>query len=261
MNEALTLYENGDFDIIRKRLTEFGYSEPEIDSILRSQEYVTMAFIEGDRRDALTEIANRLADEDGIKDFDTSYDDGQEYSDLVNGTNSTLLVNMSQDKDIIKMREGFQDTEEKYKASLLEANESVSKAQEAKKVLDEVQKKLGSDTKDWTVEDAENYNKIVREYNEVLKDANQKVALSNEAKEKYIKAKDSYIKAKKDFLEEIRKNKLNENKTEESTKPPLDSGASNTPNQPSSGQDDVIHFTDEDALQFVQGDGGSISIE
>ena len=261
IEEALTLFENGEFEKIKERLEEFGYSLPEIESIIKNQEYVTMAFVEGDRRESLTELANRFADEDGIKDFDTSYDDGQEYSDLVDGTNATLLVNMSQDKTIVETRTAFREAEKQYKESITLANESVAASLGAKNALDAIQKKLGSDTTHWTVEDAESYNKIVKEYNEALKNANEKVSISNEAKTNYLATKEKYDEAKKNFLDEIKKNKLNENNKNDNT---LESFVSEDDSQSSNSSvatESGIHLTDEDALNFIKNTNDSAFIE
>ena len=196
---------NGDNAAIKEKLSEYGYSDPEIEAILENPDYIKAAFVEGDQRAQLTEIANRLADESGVKDFDTKYDDGQDYQDLQDGTTSSeYIANMSLDENVVSTRETYKEAREAYETSIDEANNSINAAEEAKVNIEELREEYGEDTSKWTQEQADNYNAAVEDYNEAVKVANEKCEAVEATKEAYFEAKTEYTNAKNDFIERIK---------------------------------------------------------
>lgn len=245
VEEALTLFEAEDKTLLKDKLATFGYSEPEIMEMIENRDYVVTAFIEGDRRQQLGEIANRLADQDGILNFDTSYDDGQQYKDLTNGTSSKFIIDMGSDPTVSKSRTEYWEARTTYQTKMQEANESIANATRIKQDLTNVQKEIGSDQSHWTKEQRERYNTLVTKYNDAVYDSKQKVSSTNQAKETYFSKKNSYTSAKEAYLKKIRgetNERMVSNENYETLKE----------NEDSFNQGDVIHFSDADVLQSVQ---------
>lgn len=218
INEVNKLIESGDEGALREKLSEYGYSDPEVDAILQNPDYIRAACIEGDQRAALTDIANRLADEAGIKGFDTKYDDGQQYQDLQDGTTSSdYIANMSLDKNVSETRTAYKEARVEYETAVNEANASIADANNAKANMENLKNEFGSDTTKWTQEQADKYNNAVNEYNESVKVATEKSAAVESHKEAYMEARDNYYAAKEDFVERIK----NPDKVEEVPSEPI----------------------------------------
>lgn len=196
---------SGDENALREKLKEYGYSGPEVDAIMENPEFIKSACIEGDQRAALTEIANRLADEAGVEGFDTKYDDGQHYQDLEDGTTaSEYIANMSLDENVSETRSIYKDARAEYENALNEANVSINEANEAKVNMEQLKSEFGDDTTKWTQEQADKYNTAVNEYNEAVKVATEKSAAVEAPKEAYLEARDNYNAAKEEFIDRIK---------------------------------------------------------
>ncbi len=208
IEEALQLYEAEDKTLLKEKLGKFGYSEPEIEAILENRDYVLTAFIEGDRREHLSEIAMRLADQDGIKDFDTSYDDGQHYTDLMDGTSSDFIVAMGSDAEVTDARNAYFAARDTYEIAIEETNVSIEKAREVELELETLQKEIGVDQSRWNVTQREKYNAVVKKYNDAVFDSQEKISGFEEAKESYTKSKDVYYNAKEDYLKKVKEERI-----------------------------------------------------
>ena len=204
IEEALTLFESEDKTALKEKLASFGYSEPEINEMIDNREYVVTAIIEGDRRQQLGEIANRLADQDGIKDFDTSYDDGQQYEDLTDGTSSEFIIDMGNDPTVSEKRTIYWKDRNTYQEKLQEANDSINAARVAKSELNSIQREIGSDQSKWTTEQAIRYNSAVTKYNAAVYESNKKVDIVKNAKETYNTSKNDYMSSKENYLKMVR---------------------------------------------------------
>ena len=210
MKEVEEAFASGDYTAIKEKLKELGYSDPEIDAICADRDKLMLALIEGDQRAFMAEKALELAKADGVENFDTMYDDGQKYSDLVDGTSNVLLANMSMDKKVTEVYNALVDSEKAYTESVAVAATAVEAALLSKNALTELQakftKEFGTeDTTKWSEEAATEYSKAVKDYNEKAKDAEEKLKAKDEAKAKYDEAKEDYKEAKEDFAERIKK--------------------------------------------------------
>lgn len=218
LEEVNGLIESGNQQALREKLTEYGYSEPEVEAILQNSDYIRTACIEGDQRAALTEIANRLADEAGVQGFDTKYDDGQQYQDLQDGTTSSeYIANMSLDQNVNDARSAYKEARVEYENAVQEANTSIANANEAKVNMENLKNEFGSDTTKWTQEQADKYNEAVNDYNEAVKIATEKNEAIQAPKEAYLEARDNYNAAKEEFIDRIK----NPDKVEEVPSEPI----------------------------------------
>lgn len=205
LQEVEGLIASGDEKALRDKLSEYGYSDPEVEAILQNPDYIRTACIEGDQRAALTEIANRLADEAGVKGFDTKYDDGQQYQDLQDGTTSSeYIANMSLDKNVTDARNAYKEARVEYEKAVQEANTSIADANEAKVNMENLKNEFGSDTTKWTQEQADRYNEAVNDYNDAVKIAAEKNEAIQGPKEAYLEARDNYNVAKEEFIDRIK---------------------------------------------------------
>lgn len=200
--EANNLFENEDKTELIKTLKEYGYTEMDINDIIKDRNLVTSALIEGDQRQQLAKIAKELAKKDGIEDFDSKYDDGQCCHNFYDGTNEALLENMSKDPTVATAKEALNDATTKYTDSVKTAQEAITKVNDAEKAIqtttDEIVKDVAADTKNWSTAEQKKYNaelkeaqdKFINENGDATKWDSTKVneyqKIENDLKDKYV---------------------------------------------------------------------------
>lgn len=200
--EANKLFEAEDKTELIKKLKEYGYTEMDINDIIKDRNLVTSALIEGDQRQQLTNIAKDLAKKDGIEDFDSKYDDGQCCHNFYDGTNEALLGNMSKDPTVATAKEALNDATTKYTDSVKTSQEAITKVNEAEKAIqsttDEIVKDVAADTKNWSTAEQKKYNaelkeaqdKFIKENGDATKWDSTKVneyqKIENDLKDKYV---------------------------------------------------------------------------
>lgn len=200
--EANNLFENEDKTELIKKLKEYGYTEMDINDIIKDRNLVTSALIEGDQRQQLAKISKELAKKDGIEDFDSKYDDGQCCHNFYDGTNEALLENMSKDPTVATAKEALNDATTKYTDSVKTAQEAITKVNDAEKAIqtttDEIVKDVAADTKNWSAAEQKKYNaelkeaqdKFIKENGDATKWDSTKVneyqKIENDLKDKYV---------------------------------------------------------------------------
>lgn len=160
--EANKLFEAEDKTELINKLKEYGYTEIDINDIIQDRNLVTSALIEGDQRQQLATMANNLAKADGVKDFDTAYDEGQCCHGFYDGSSEALLSNASADPTVATAKTALTDATTKYTESVKTAQESITKVNEAQKTVEttkaEIVKNVASDTKNWSTTQQTKYS-------------------------------------------------------------------------------------------------------
>ncbi len=239
---------------LREKLKSYGYNSAEIKEILSNQDLARNAFLAGEQSLALTELANKIATDHGIENFDTGYDfEGDnkldfDYDYLYNGDVNEFLTNTNLDPTVSAAKSAYAESKTSYDEVAKTYNESVQAASEAKTNLDEYAKNLDKDKSKWTAEQATKYNEYVKKYNESYeKVAKDKEALDTAQKDLDSK-KEEYTKAKEEYLKKIRE----DNKPDPEDEEPVDPSE---PVEPEEGS------TDEDLLGTLHfGDDGTVSV-
>lgn len=204
INETQTMIDNNDTDGLRNKLADYGYSESDIDKIVNDPDALISAMVEGDQRQQLAEYAKDFAEQDGVNDYDTSYDDGQSYKDYQDGSSSSLTTNRSNDPEVKQAKTEYNEAREEYKEASTKVNEAANKTQESLDNVNSFKQKYGSDTSKWSKQEKADYKEAVQEYQEARNDYNQKREEYNEAKSKYDTAHENYEQAKTNFDTKIR---------------------------------------------------------
>ncbi|MGN1337486.1 MAG: hypothetical protein ACI4WW_03325 [Candidatus Coprovivens sp.] len=211
IDDVNSMLENGEIDKIKEKLKEYGYSDEDIDKIVADREACINAVLAGDEKQQLSKIAKELAEKDGIKDYESVYEQTPTYLETVDGTDATLLVIYKDDERITAAEESLVTCEDKYKDAVIASNEAVAAVTVAstqmKAVKDEYVAKYGTeDTTKWGEDAAKRYNDSIERYNSTVQTAKEKASQVEAAKNEVISANDE-LKATKDKVrEEIKEN-------------------------------------------------------
>ena len=211
INMANYLFDSEDKTALIQKLASYGYSDVDIEKIIVDRELTMMALIEGDQKIILAQYAKEFAEADNVKDFDTKYDDGQKYSDLVDGTTSSeIIAVMSNNENIVEARNEYNDVLTAYEAVVNDANVAVENANIAKTELTElktnIEKEAGTDSAKWSKEQVTSYNEAVKKYNDSVNLVKDKKELVQAEKDNFDKARHEYEEIKSDFVNEIKQN-------------------------------------------------------
>ena len=211
INMANYLFDSEDKTDLIQKLASYGYSDADIEKIIVDRELTMMALIEGDQKIILAQYAKEFAEADNVKDFDTKYDDGQKYSDLVDGTTSSeIIAVMSNNENIVEARNEYNDVLTAYEAVVNDANVAVENANIAKTELTElktnIEKEAGTDSAKWSKEQVTSYNEAVKKYNDSVNLVKDKKELVQAEKDNFDKARHEYEEIKSDFVNEIKQN-------------------------------------------------------
>ena len=239
-DEVDAAFESGNFNDIKAKLKEMGYSEPEINALCQDRDRLTLALMTGDQKTYMAERAIEMAKADGVENFDSKFDEPAKYSDLTDGTAHTIIANMSNDPEVKEAYDAFAKAEESYTETVAEAALAVEAVALAKTTMTDLQTKFTekfgtSDTTKWDKESAEEYNNSVKDYNEKAKDAEDKLKKNQAAKEEYDEAKEAYDEAKVDFEKEIKEKNLADDGTSDSSTGNNPDDSSNNNNSGGSG--------------------------
>lgn len=250
INESIT---NGDYDSLRKELKEYGYSDSDIETIMKDRDSIVTAIVAAEEKQALKEIAEKLAKEDKVENFKSEYSDSLTAQDIKDGTTSGILVNASADKDVAAARDTLNNATENYEKAVSDANKSLKEVTTSetkmKEIYDKYSKEYGSDTKNWTEEAAKEYNESIKNYNESVDKAKNSVEKSNAAKEEYNKSKENYDKTKNEFLSKIKEQN------------DLTNSSNSGPISELGPSEETIIFDDQDALGTIDISDGTIGIK
>ena len=242
---------------LREKLKSYGYNDIEIDGILANQDLARNAFLAGEQSLALTELANKIAQEQGIENFDTGFDlEGDNTIDfdaggLTDGSINQFLTNTNLDPTVNAAKTEYTTAKAEYDKLAAEANETIKTAQTAKTTLDEYVKNLDSDKTKWTKEQAEKYNELAKDYNDKYEKAKTAKDGLDESKKSVDEKKEAYDKAKQEYLDKIKEENKPDPDTGEDPENPVD------PENP----DGDGGVTDEDLLDSLHyGDDGSVTL-
>lgn len=220
--EAEELFANEDKTALRNKLKEYGYDERDIDKIVQSEDATISAMMEGDQRMTMSEYAKEFAEKDGVKDFDSKYDDEQDYRNYNEDSSSHIIANRNNDPAVQEKREDYIKSKEEYEKAADDVNTSVNNVNDSKDEIEKFKDEHGSDVSKWTKEDVKDYKDKVETYNDNVKDMNDKKEVLDEKEKIYKEDKAEYDKAKDNFDKRIRgenvddSNDLNEREKEQS---------------------------------------------
>ena len=200
MNEIESLYDNK--EELSNRLKSFGYNNLDINTMLVDNDLARKAILDGTRRFKLAELAKGLAEEDGIKDYKSSYIRDVTLADLNNGNAESLCVNLSLDADFNKLREEYFTLERDFVNSANKANDDLAILNEAKGKFNKFITEHGDDTGSWTNEEYKEYedlNKVSIDANRLFEQSNGRF---NEIQATFMDIKNKYDSEKKSKIKE-----------------------------------------------------------
>lgn len=203
------LYNQENKEELTNLFEEIGYSSDEVSALIENKELGLQAYMLNSQNKEMAEIANKLAEDMGVNDFDTVYDDTPNYSNFSDGDVQAALSDISGNESIADVKNSFDTAKNTYVESVSKANDSIASAQQAKTNLEtvkaEIESQAGTDTNKWTDSQVEKYNNATQSYNSAVAQANSDVAAAGEAKNAYTEAKTAYEEAKNELYEQIRK--------------------------------------------------------
>lgn len=265
IEEFDNLYEN-DREGLVEYLEESGYSPSEASSIADDKALGMVAFLAAKQTSDMAGISNGIAQSHNVdmSTFDTSYDNGASYQDLMDGNANAFISNPNESPKVNDAKVSMNEAKSNYNSAVNEANSSVDKANEDKEKLNNVKKEIvsksGEDTDDWSEEDIEKYNDAVKDYNESVQKANENVNKAQEAKNAYEDSKKAYDDAKEEYYNEI-KQEVQAGREDEYYNPtPEPEQPDTTPSKPQTPPDSGGVVQDDDSLgigsETGQGDQG-----
>ena len=165
IEEANRLFEAEDKTPLREKLKAYGYEDADIEAIIQDRDLTISALVSGDQREQLAKIANELAEKDGVKEFDTVYDNAQTATSLTDGTTTKLLANMSGDEGIKNAYTALAASEKTYTEANTAAISAMAAVTLAQTKLTEITNKIGTNIKEnpsqWDTKTMTAYNEEV----------------------------------------------------------------------------------------------------
>ena len=165
IEEANRLFEAEDKTPLREKLKAYGYEDADIEAIIQDRDLTVSALVSGDQREQLAKIANELAEKDGVKEFDTVYDNAQTATSLTDGTTTKLLANMSGDEGIKNAYTTLAASEKSYTEANTAAITAMAAVTAAQTKLTEITNKIGTSIKEnpsqWDSKTMKAYNEEV----------------------------------------------------------------------------------------------------
>lgn len=201
--------DEGDYDSIKKKLKEYGYSDADIEEIIKDRQSIITAILAGDEQAELLKIAKEMAEKDGVKDFSSDFEKAYSYKDTIDGTCNELLVSLAANEDLTKEK-GLVDTAfTAYNEKVVTANAAIVAATTASTSMTDIMKKYSEkygteDTTKWDEDSAKEYAEAVKTYNTKVEEADKAVKEQEAAKKAYDEEKDKYDEMKQEFLDKIK---------------------------------------------------------
>ena len=210
LEEIEKAYADGNMDSLRKKLQDYGFSTPEIEAILADKYQCIKTIMYCDKRDILAAKAKELAAADGVKDYDTKFDERIDYDNELSGDKpNDLLMLASEDDKCVKAYGDMNKAKEDYQKAIEQANPTITKVNQNKKAMEEIKAKYekefkSDDTTKWSEEAAKAYNDSIKTYNESVKEASTQMAAVEAAKTAYTEARTTFENAEKAYYEQIK---------------------------------------------------------
>lgn len=233
VNEFDSLFNNEDKSDLIDFYEDAGYDLNDAKVLADNKELGLAAFLAAKQSADLADLSKSIAQNSNMNMsmFDTRFDNGASYSDLVSGKTNAFLSNPNSDPNVSSAKETMNNAKSNYDSAVDKAKKSVDNANENKEKLNNVKKKItkksGEDSSKWTDEDIKEYNEAVNDYNESVRQANDDVAAAQNAKNEYETSKDTYEASKQEFYdkvqEEMAENNSNNLESDYSDEGPSDS--------------------------------------
>ena len=214
-NDQVEEFNNLNDEQLVEFLEDSGYSLPEAESIADNKELGLAAFLAAKQSADIANMAKDIAQNSNMNmaQFDTKFDDGASYQDLISGETNAFLSNPNYDEKVAAAKSTMSTAKTQYDKAVETANKSIEEANNNKEKLDAVKKKIveksGKDKNKWTDSDIKEYNKAVKEYNSSVEKANTDVKSAETAKTDYETSKDAYDKSKQEFYDKVKEEVVN----------------------------------------------------
>ncbi len=209
VNEFDSLFNSDDKSDLIDFYNDAGYDLNDAKILADNKELGLAAFLAAKQSADLADLSKSIAQSSNMNMsmFDTRFDNGASYGDLMSGKTNAFLSNPSSDPNVSSARETMNNAKSNYDSAVDKAKKSVDNANENKEKLDNVKKKItrksGGDSSKWSDEDVKEYNDAVNEYNDSVKQANDDVAAAQNAKNEYESSKDIYESSKQEFYDKV----------------------------------------------------------
>lgn len=153
VQEANALFDSADKTALKEKLTEYGYTEMDIDNIIADRDLTVSALLQGDYSKQLATKATELATQDNVTDFTSSYGEELCCHDFYNGEAEQLMSNMSADSGVVAAKTNLAAAESKYNEAVTAANDSIAKMNESKTNMEtvktEITTEISKSTDNW----------------------------------------------------------------------------------------------------------------
>lgn len=209
IDEFNSLYDN-DKDSLINQLNDAGYSINEAEALADDKNLGLAAFLAAKQSADMAEMSKSIAQGANMDMamFDTRYDDGASFKDLVSGETNARMYNPNVDSNVANAKQEMNNAKARYDKAVDTANKSVDEANDNKDKLDSVKKQIvkksGNDSNNWSEEDIDKYNDAVNEYNDSVRKANDDVAAAQNAKTDYENSKTTYENSKEEFYDRVK---------------------------------------------------------
>ncbi len=202
-SELIDFYEDAGYDLESAKV------------IAENKELGLAAFLAAKQSADLADMSRNIAQGANMDMtmFDTRFDDGASYKDLLSGDTNAFLTNPNQDSGVADAKQTMNGAKAQYDRAVDNANKSIEEANTNKDKLDNVRKQIvkksGNDSSKWSDEDVEEYNKAVNDYNESVKKANDDVSSAQDAKSEYEASREAYETSKDEYYDKVKEDILN----------------------------------------------------
>ncbi len=159
VNETNDLFNNNKSELINK-LKGYGYSEIDASRISENLDLAKEAMLDGGRRSQLAQFAKALAKEDGIDNYESTYNLGRSIADLENGTSASLRDDYSDDQEYNKVREQYFAIEKDFADFANDANRDLEALNVAQDNFNKFIEVHGSDSGKWSNEEYKDYESL-----------------------------------------------------------------------------------------------------
>lgn len=243
-NSVNIAFDSQNLDSIKEQLKNYGYSDESITNIVSDRDILITAMLVGDQKVDLAKLATDAAKVDNVENFDTIYDNEPTYESLIDGTESTLLVNTLSNESVKTAKQDLDNINTEYTKMVNETNTLLSSIDSKKQEIDELYARLQNDDSL-----REQYNSLVEEYNKLVEQGQLKIEELDKLKASVEEKQKVYNETRETFLNDIKSQndrtiKETSNEQTSSNIEHLDETNTNTTNNNNSS----VGLSDSDAI-------------
>lgn len=204
--DSIEKYNNMSLEEKIEALENVGYSNEVATTLANNQAKGQMAYIRGIEEQDLTKLSNEIAVTEGISELehDTKFDDGHTEDYITSGEVNLDLTPVSENVKIA--RSELSSAKQAYDESVIVANNAIDKANAVKadydNVLNAIQSENGTDPKNWTESQVEQYNTAFNNYHTAANEANSLSQIVETQKGIYEKEKLEYSQVFENYRKE-----------------------------------------------------------